>query len=88
MAAENRGPQVEGVAILFLILSWIFVAMRVYVRAVLMKGFGTDDWLAIAALVSTPSCHVKISRGVEIQTKEERDLDLEVSSSSFEVWLE
>jgi hypothetical protein len=52
MAVENRGPQVEGVAILFLTLSWVFVALRCYVRAVLMKGFGMDDWLAIAALVS------------------------------------
>jgi len=52
MGLENRGPQVEGVAILFLTLSWVFVTLRCYVRAVLMKGFGMDDWLAIAALVS------------------------------------
>lgn len=51
MAAEDRGPQVAGVAILFLILSWIFVSLRCYVRAVMIKNFGTDDWFAVASLV-------------------------------------
>lgn len=51
MAAEDRGPQVAAVAILFLILSWIFVSLRCYVRAIMMKNFGTDDWLAVATLV-------------------------------------
>ncbi|KAF4628501.1 hypothetical protein G7Y89_g9653 [Cudoniella acicularis] len=51
MAAENRGPQVEAVAILFLTLSWVFVSLRCYVRSVIMKSFGADDWLAAAALV-------------------------------------
>lgn len=52
MAKENRGPEVEAVAILFLTLAWIFVILRCYVRTILMKSFGTDDWLAIVALVS------------------------------------
>ncbi len=51
MAAEDRGPQVAAVAILFLTLSWIFVSLRCYVRAIMMKNFGTDDWLAVATLV-------------------------------------
>lgn len=48
---ENRGPQVEGVAILFLVLTWCFVGMRCYVRAIMINGFGWDDWLAVASLV-------------------------------------
>lgn len=53
MAVENRGPEVAASAILFLTLAWIFVSLRCYVRTVLMKSFGADDWLAIAALVSS-----------------------------------
>jgi hypothetical protein len=33
MAAEDRGPQVAAVAILFLTLSWVFVALRVWGKA-------------------------------------------------------
>ncbi|KAE8447375.1 hypothetical protein EG329_010789 [Mollisiaceae sp. DMI_Dod_QoI] len=51
MAAEDRGPQIAAVAILFLTLTWIFVGLRCYVRTVMMKSFGMDDWLAVAALV-------------------------------------
>lgn len=50
--AEDRGPQVAAVAILFLTLSWVAVSLRVYVRTILMKNFGLDDWLAVASLVS------------------------------------
>jgi hypothetical protein len=53
MMAEDRGPQVAAVAILFLTLSWVAVSLRCYVRSVMMKSFGTDDWLAVASLVST-----------------------------------
>jgi hypothetical protein len=51
--AEDRGPQLAAVAILFLTLSWLAVSLRVYVRTVMMKSFGLDDWLAVAALVSS-----------------------------------
>lgn len=51
MATKDRGPEVAAVAILFLTLAWIFVTLRCYVRAAMMKSFGMDDWLAVAALV-------------------------------------
>jgi hypothetical protein len=54
MTAEDRGPQVAGVAILFLILSWIFVSLRCYVRGFMIKSFGPDDWFAVASLVRYP----------------------------------
>jgi hypothetical protein len=50
--AENRGPEVQGVAILFLVLSWVFVGLRCYVRGFLLRSFGIDDTLCVAALVS------------------------------------
>jgi hypothetical protein len=52
MAIDNRGPQVEAVAILFLTLSWIAVGLRCYVRLFLTKLFRVDDWLAVISLVS------------------------------------
>ena len=52
MVAENRGPEVAATAILFLTLSWIAVSLRCYVRTIMMKSFGWDDWLSVAALVS------------------------------------
>jgi hypothetical protein len=52
MMAEDRGPQVAAVAILFLALSWVAVSLRCYVRTVMMKSFGADDWLAVVSLVS------------------------------------
>jgi hypothetical protein len=51
MAIENDGPQVEAVAILFLVLSWIAVGLRCYVKLFMKKVFNIDDWLAVASLV-------------------------------------
>ena len=50
MAIENRGPQVHAVLIPFIILSWIAVGLRCYVRLFITKAFRIDDWLALAAL--------------------------------------
>ncbi|KIM95532.1 hypothetical protein OIDMADRAFT_133757 [Oidiodendron maius Zn] len=47
----GRGPQVNGVAGLFLALSTIAIALRCYCRAVLVKSFGIDDWFAVIAWV-------------------------------------
>lgn len=51
MAAEDRGPEIAAVAILFLTLTLISVGLRCYVRTVLIKSFGLDDWFAVASLV-------------------------------------
>jgi len=61
MAAEDRGPQVAAVAILFLILSWIAVSLRCYVRICMIKNFGADDWLAVGALVRSLEQHTNIT---------------------------
>lgn len=44
---------VVGVAVALTILSWIVVSLRVYVRGVVIKSFGWDDWLMLATLVCT-----------------------------------
>jgi hypothetical protein len=51
MAGDYRGDKVAEVAILFLALTWVTVSLRVYVRAIMTKSFGVDDWLAVLSLV-------------------------------------
>jgi hypothetical protein len=51
MAIEDRGPQVEAVAITFLTLSWIAVSLRCYVKFYIIKLFRIDDWFAVLSLV-------------------------------------
>jgi hypothetical protein len=50
--SDYRGSQASAVAILFLVTSWIAVMMRVYVRGIMTKSFGMDDYLAVVTLVS------------------------------------
>lgn len=45
----GRGPQVLGVAGLFLALSSLTVILRCYCRAFVVKSFGLDDWFAVIA---------------------------------------
>lgn len=52
---ENRGWQLNVVVVVFLSLSWLTVATRLYVRLILTKSFQIDDWLMLIALVSTVS---------------------------------
>lgn len=47
----GRGPQVAGVAGLFLALSTITIMLRCYCRAFVVKSFGLDDWSALIAWV-------------------------------------
>jgi len=39
-----KRDQVLAVAIVFTILSWTTVALRIWVRAGMLKSFGRDDW--------------------------------------------
>ncbi|KUJ17169.1 uncharacterized protein LY89DRAFT_73041 [Mollisia scopiformis] len=47
----GRGPQVQGVAGLFLALSTIAIGLRCYTRTFIVKSFGLDDWSALIAWV-------------------------------------
>lgn len=44
------------VAVVFLILSWISFALRVYVRAILIRSFGWDDWLMLLTICLSTTC--------------------------------
>ncbi|GAB7347200.1 hypothetical protein MBLNU459_g3308t1 [Dothideomycetes sp. NU459] len=61
---ERRGPELTIVAIALLAIASVFVALRVYVRAFMLRSFGIDDWLitigmlpavalAVASVIST-----------------------------------
>lgn len=47
----SRGPAVLSVTISFLILTWVFVLTRLYVRLSMTKAAGHDDWLLVVAQV-------------------------------------
>ena len=48
---DNRGPELRAITVFFLACSWIFVLLRCYCRAVLVKAFGLDDGLCLFAQV-------------------------------------
>jgi uncharacterized membrane protein YadS len=48
---EDRSQQVLAVGTSFVVLAWISVATRVYVRAIMQRVFGMDDWLMVLTLV-------------------------------------
>ena len=53
----GRGPEVLGVAGLFLSLTTIAIALRCYCRALVVKSFGLDDWSALLAWVKSLQIH-------------------------------
>lgn len=48
----GRGPEVFAVYTLFLVLTTIFVSLRMYCRLYIQKAFGWDDGFAAAAWVN------------------------------------
>jgi len=50
---QNGPQQVLGVSVTFFILTWLIVRARCYVRAVTIKKFESEGWLALASLVSS-----------------------------------
>jgi len=50
--AGGDTTDLQNVAAAMLALSWVAVILRIYVRAWVIKAFGSDDWLAVATLVS------------------------------------
>ncbi|KAI1847206.1 hypothetical protein JX265_011882 [Neoarthrinium moseri] len=64
VSTENNGGALVGTSIAFLILTWLSVFLRTYVRAFMLKGFQADDWLMLVAQANyTISCGF-ILRGV------------------------
>lgn len=51
--AEYNGSALVGTAIGLLAATYISVALRTYVRAVLTRNFQADDWLMLVGQVSS-----------------------------------
>jgi hypothetical protein len=49
---DNRAGVVIGTVCLVLAIATLAVGLRIYTRIVIVKQLGTDDYLAMAALVS------------------------------------
>ncbi|KAE8854013.1 hypothetical protein HRS9122_01005 [Pyrenophora teres f. teres] len=47
---EDRSGQVLGIALTFLVLAWVTVGLRCYVRIFMVKGFGIDDYTMLLTL--------------------------------------
>lgn len=52
VSMEDRSHEVLTIAMLFLVLSWVTMGLRVYVRTGMLKSFGMDDWAMLVTLVS------------------------------------
>lgn len=46
--ADSKADQVLAVGIIFFVLSWIAVGLRIFVRAGMLKSFKSDDWTMLA----------------------------------------
>ncbi|KIW00182.1 uncharacterized protein PV09_08223 [Verruconis gallopava] len=47
----TAGPALNVISILFCVLAYIVVALRIYVRGWLLRSFGVDDWLILICLL-------------------------------------
>lgn len=53
---DDRHNEVLVVASLFLVLTWVTVSLRCYVRGFMTNTWGSDDWYMAASLVSFSIC--------------------------------
>jgi hypothetical protein len=51
MSIPNRGPELVGVNIAFVVTAALAYGLRAFVRIKMVKAFGFDDWLMGLALV-------------------------------------
>ena len=49
---QTRGPLVRNIAVPLAVLAVTFACLRFYVRIFLVRVFGKDDWLLLAAVIS------------------------------------
>jgi hypothetical protein len=52
---ENRAQSLRSLFTIFLVWTYLFVSLRIYVRCQLARIFGADDLFLLATLVSPPS---------------------------------
>lgn len=52
--SESNGGALVVTSITLLVVTWLSVVLRCYVRAFMTKGFQIDDWLMVVAQASFP----------------------------------
>ncbi|KAH6886810.1 hypothetical protein B0T10DRAFT_490369 [Thelonectria olida] len=84
---ENRGPQLLGVNVFFLVVSLISISLRCYSRIGLVKAFGLDDWLMVVAAVFFTLYNSFSSSGVRYGTgRHSDDLEDEDAKKAMMCW--
>jgi hypothetical protein len=65
IAPAGRGIEILAVYSLFLALTTITIALRVYCRVHIQKAFGWDDWFAALSWVRGSSRHYAPNREID-----------------------
>lgn len=68
--AESNAWKLLSTMTIFIGLSWLSVALRIYTRAFLMKGLQLDDWLMLLSQVRSGLGGVDVSKGTIPLTSE------------------
>ena len=61
-AAPSRATLIRAITIIFLVVAWLAVLARSYVRAVLIRNYGWDDAVMLLAVV----CHLVIVESSDV----------------------
>jgi hypothetical protein len=59
---EYNGGQLVIVAVIFLVITWISVQLRVFVWLQITKSFQADDWLMAVSQVCLPPLNLPMRR--------------------------
>ncbi|KAF1841545.1 uncharacterized protein K460DRAFT_419592 [Cucurbitaria berberidis CBS 394.84] len=87
MAIENRGPELLGVNIAFVITAVFACALRCWVRIHMVKAFGRDDWLMVFATIFFIMYATSSNLGVKYGTGRHRaDLTTEGYQNGRHCW--
>ena len=84
---SDRSLQLEVPLILFLILSWLTVSLRCYVRIYMVKNFAIDDYFILATLLSfTVYCGLAIASVSWGTGKHMADLTVRQQWNAMKMW--
>ena len=61
-AANSRATLIRAITIIFLVVAWLAVLARSYVRAVLIRNYGWDDAVMLLAVV----CHLVVVESSDV----------------------
>lgn len=61
-AANSRATLITAITSIFLVVAWLAVLARSYVRAFLIRNYGWDDAVMLLAVV----CHLVVTESLDI----------------------